>query len=64
MNLSVQDLANIKQAIELAARRGAFQAGEMKTVGESYDHVCEFLEHIVAQNTSLEDPITKGENYD
>jgi hypothetical protein len=50
MNLSINDLANVKQAIELAAKRGAFQASEMKLIGESYDNLCAFLESVVAQN--------------
>lgn len=51
MNLSVKDLANLKEAIELSAKRGAFHASEMKVVGESYENLCAFLESVIAQNT-------------
>ena len=47
--ISVVDLARIKTIIETACSRGAFQAAEMKTVGEVYDRLTAFLDTVVAQ---------------
>ena len=47
--ITVVDLARIKTMIETACSRGAFQAAEMKTVGEVYDRLTAFLEAVVAQ---------------
>jgi len=47
--ITVVDLARIKTMIETACSRGAFQAAEMKTVGEVYDRLTAFLETVVAQ---------------
>ncbi len=53
-NLSVTDLAVIKNIIDLAAERGAFRAGEMQTVGEVYNKLTAFLTQIVAQAEAAE----------
>ena len=47
--LSITDLAVIKNLIDVACERGAFRAGEMKTVGEVYDKLTEFLKVVIAQ---------------
>jgi hypothetical protein len=47
--ITVVDLARIKSIIETACSRGAFQAAEMKTVGDIYDRLTAFLEAVVAQ---------------
>ena len=47
--LSITDLAVIKNAIDLACSRGAFQAAEMKTVGEVYDKLSTFLDTVIKQ---------------
>ena len=44
--LHVDDINLIKQVIEIASTRGAFQAGELKAVGEVYDKVTAFLAEI------------------
>lgn len=48
-NLSITDLAVIKNLIDVACERGAFRAGEMSTVGEVYDKLTEFLKIVIAQ---------------
>lgn len=47
--ITIVDLARIKNIIETACSRGAFQAAEMKTVGEVYDRLTTFLATVVAQ---------------
>ena len=49
VTLTIKDLGNIKDAIELACARGAFRANEMKTVGDTYDRLDIFLSAILAQ---------------
>lgn len=60
-NLSVTDLAVIKNIINLACTRGAFQASEMRTVGETYDRLSEFLDTIVAQADAAAAATNQGE---
>jgi len=48
--LTVNDLNNIKQVLEAAVRRGAFQAGELSSVGAAYDKLSTFLEAIASQS--------------
>ena len=47
--LSITDLAVLKNVIDVASTRGAFQASEMKTVGEIYEKLTAFLNAVVAQ---------------
>jgi hypothetical protein len=42
-NLSVLDLANIRDILDLAARRGAFAAGEMVAVGTVFNKLQAFV---------------------
>jgi hypothetical protein len=48
-NITVTDLNLLKNIIDLAATRGAFQASEMKEVGEVYNKLAAFLEAVIAQ---------------
>ncbi len=50
--ITVVDLARIKTIIETACSRGAFQAAEMKTVGDIYERLTAFLGSVVAQAES------------
>ena len=50
--LSVTDLAVLKNIIDLACERGAFRGPELKTVGEVYDKLTTFLAWVVAQAES------------
>ena len=47
--LSITDLAVLKNIIDLACSRGAFRAPEMKEVGEVYDKLSVFLETVIKQ---------------
>lgn len=58
--LSVTDLAVLKNIIDLASERGAFRGSELKTVGEVYEKLTAFLAWVVAQAESQ----SQGENND
>jgi len=47
--LSITDLALLRNAIDVACSRGAYKAAEMKAVGEVYDKLTAFLNAVVAQ---------------
>lgn len=47
--LSITDLAVIKKAIDLACSRGAYQAAEMRTLGEVYEKLTTFLDTVIKQ---------------
>jgi len=48
-NITVADLNLLKNIIDLASARGAFQANEMTQIGAVYDKLVAFLEVVVAQ---------------
>lgn len=48
-DLTVQDLAAIKQVFEVATQRGAFKANELATVGAIYNKLSGFLEGVSKQ---------------
>lgn len=41
--LSINDLLQVRAVLELAVRRGAFQANEVSTIGKIYDRLNDFL---------------------
>ena len=47
--LTVQDLASIKQIIDVASQRGAFKPNEMMTVGQVYTKLDTFLAAVQKQ---------------
>lgn len=53
-NITVADLNLLRNIIELASTRGAFQASEMKQVGEVYEKLVVFLDAVVAQAQAQE----------
>jgi hypothetical protein len=53
--LTLADLASLKQIIDAACTRGAFKAAEMKSVGAVYDKLSVFLDAVVAQQKAQED---------
>jgi len=59
--LSITDLAVIKKLIELASSRGAWQAPELKTVGETYDRLSAFLDSLVQQAEAQTEAQSQGE---
>jgi hypothetical protein len=52
--ITVADLNLLKNIIDLASTRGAFQAGEMRQIGEVYEKLVAFLEVVVAQAAAQE----------
>lgn len=57
--ITISDLAIAKNLISVACERGAFRAEEMTTVGDLYDKLTRFLEHIVATAESTQQGETK-----
>ena len=51
-DLTVQDLGNLKQIIDVASQRGAFKPNEMVTVGQTYAKLEAFLQAIAAQQSA------------
>jgi len=45
-DLTVVDLQNLRQIIDIASRRGAFSAAELSAVGAAFDKLNAFLESI------------------
>ena len=53
-NITVADLNLLKNIIDLASTRGAFQASELRQIGEVYEKLTAFLETVVAQAAAQE----------
>lgn len=53
--LTISDLQNLRSIVEVAARRGAFQAAEMEAVGGTFNKLSKFLE-VVAPQQPAETP--------
>ena len=47
--LTVSDLSNIKQIIDVASSRGAFRPNEMMTIGQVYNKLETFLATVAQQ---------------
>lgn len=64
--LSITDLAMIKNVIDVACSRGAFRAAEMKSIGEVYEKLTGFLSAVVAQAEAQSDAqaTQQGEQHD
>jgi hypothetical protein len=46
--ITIDDLVTIKNLIDVACSRGAFQATEMTSVGQVYDKLTGFLNTVIA----------------
>lgn len=49
ISVSVTDLFILKNAIEVATKRGAFEANEISSIGTAYDKVARWLETVMQQ---------------
>ena len=49
LQLTIQDLALMKDFISVACERGAYRANEMSAVGQTYDKLVTFLNAAIAQ---------------
>ena len=54
--LSITDLAVLKNIIEVASNRGAFQAAELRQVGEVYEKLTGLLKTVIAQAEATPNP--------
>lgn len=63
VQLTIADLQMISQIVDLASRRGAFQAGELSSVGTVYNKLAAFLVQVDAEAKATADAeaATKGE---
>ena len=59
--LTVQDLASIRQVIDVASQRGAFKPNEMVVVGTVYSKLEAFLAVVQAQQAAQQKEAPKGE---
>jgi hypothetical protein len=48
VQLTIADLQLLARIIDLASRRGAFQAGELSQVGDAYNKLAGFLAYVDA----------------
>lgn len=55
--LTINDLAALRNMIEVVTARGAFKANELSSVGVLFDRLTSFLE----ASTKKETPTTQGE---
>lgn len=62
--LTVADIANLKQIVEVATSRGAFQAGELSQVGAVYDKVCVWLQSAMPPVETEQTEAEQGESED
>jgi hypothetical protein len=61
-NITVADLNLLKNIIDLASTRGAFQASEMRQIGEVYEKLTLFLEVVVAQAAAQQADLQNAED--
>ena len=61
IELTVQDLGNIKQIIDVASQRGAFKPNEMTIVGTTYTKLESFLNAVAAQQKAAQPEATEGD---
>jgi hypothetical protein len=48
-NLTLRELDQLAQVIDLGSQRGAFRAGELEVVGSLYNKLVSFLSYVQAQ---------------
>jgi hypothetical protein len=58
-SVTVNDLVNVYNIIDLASKRGAFQANELSSVGAVANKVKSFVDHVQAAQKAAAD--TEGE---
>jgi hypothetical protein len=61
VELTVQDLGNIKQIIDVASQRGAFKPNEMTIVGTTYTKLESFLNAVAAQQKAAQPAAPEGD---
>lgn len=53
--LTISDLQNLRAIVEVAVRRGAFQASESSAVGATYDRLTAFLNAVAPAAPATEE---------
>ena len=56
VQLTIADLQLLARVVDLASRRGAFQAGEMSQIGEVFNKLTGFLTYV--ESTQKKDDVT------
>jgi hypothetical protein len=56
ITLTINDLATLRNVIDLASTRGAFRANELSEVGEVYNRLSQFVEASVAAAQAQQEP--------
>ena len=59
VQLTIADLQLLSRVVDLASRRGAFQAGELSQVGEVYNKLAGFLTYV--ESVQKKDEAEKAE---
>tara|TARA_B100000614_G_C14362257_1_gene417694 strand:+ start:231 stop:518 length:288 start_codon:yes stop_codon:yes gene_type:complete len=59
--VTVNDLVNVYNIIDLASKRGAFQAAELSSVGAVANKVKAFVDHVQAQQKAAADAAGEAE---
>lgn len=54
VQLTLQDMSSLAGIIDLASKRGAFQATELEAVGKAYNKLHAFLEYVAAQQSQAQ----------
>lgn len=54
VELTVNDLAALREIINIASQRGAFKAAELEAVGKAYNKLNTFIEVVVASQKEEE----------
>ena len=58
VQLTIADLQLVARIVDLASRRGAFQAGELSQVGDAYNKLSSFLAYV--ESTQKKDETTEA----
>jgi hypothetical protein len=61
VQLTIADLQLLARIVDLASRRGAFQAAELTQVGEAYNKVAGFLAYVESVQTKPEEATAETE---
>ena len=60
--IKITDLIVIKNIIDLACSRGAFRAEEMKSIGDVYDKLSNFVDSVISRaEATLAEENNRGE---
>lgn len=62
VSVTVNDLANVYAIIDLASKRGAFQAAELQAVGSVANKIKAFVDQVQAQQEAAAGEASEGES--